>query len=88
MIDRLKPAFYSWNMNSDRDKNALDVAGFAAELGELMDLCEKLHAENEQLRSLNARLQTEKAQLMRRNQLSQDKIEGMITRLKTMELEL
>ncbi|HFD92539.1 MAG TPA: TIGR02449 family protein [Gammaproteobacteria bacterium] len=64
------------------------MAGFTAEIGELLDLFEKLRAENERLRNLNARLQTEKAQLLRRNQLSQDKIEGMITRLKTMELEL
>lgn len=75
-------------MDADTGKKALDMAGFTAEIGELLDLFEKLRAENERLRNLNARLQTEKAQLLRRNQLSQDKIEGMITRLKTMELEL
>ena len=66
----------------------LDAARFAAEVEELAALCERLLAENDQLRAQLSKLRAEKAELLRKNQLSQDKIAGMITRLKTLEVEL
>ncbi|MFQ5487904.1 MAG: hypothetical protein ACE5ET_05595 [Gammaproteobacteria bacterium] len=89
-IDRQNPALYSWRMNGNHtdDTLQLNLAHFAADIEELLGLCEKLQLENSRLRTLNARLQAEKTQLAQRNQLSQDKIEGMINRLKSLEVEL
>lgn len=66
----------------------LNTEDFVAAIDELIALCEKLQAENERLQALNARLQAERAQLLKKNQMSQDKIAGMITRLKALEVEL
>ncbi len=89
-IDQKNMALYSWLMNGNHidDTLQLNLAHFAADIEELLGLCEKLQLENSRLRTLNARLQAEKNQLTQRNQLSQDKIEGMINRLKSLEVEL
>ncbi len=75
------------NNRNDRDL-PLDAARFTAEVEELAALCERLLAENDQLRAQLGKLRAEKAELLKKNQLSQDKISGMITRLKTLEVEL
>ncbi len=76
------------NGNHTDDTLQLDLGRFSADIEELLVLCEKLQAENSRLRTLNARLQAEKVQLAKRNQLSLDKIESMINRLKSLEVEL
>lgn len=89
-IDRKNPAFYSYVMNGNHTDDMLQpsLVHLAADIEELLALYEKLQAENKHLRNLNARLQAEKLQLAQKNQLSQDKIESMINRLKTLEVEL
>jgi len=76
------------NGNHTDDTLQLDLVRFSADIEELLGLCEKLQADNSRLRTFNARLQAEKVQLAKRNQLSQDKIESMINRLKSLEVEL
>ncbi len=65
-----------------------DIERLVAAIDELIALCEKLQEENERLRALNTRLQAERHKLLQKNQMSQDKIAGMITRLKALEVEL
>lgn len=52
---------------------------------DLVRLCERLKAENQ---ALNARLDVvsqERAQLIQRNDLARNRVESMVTRLRTME---
>ncbi len=77
-------------MNPDHPEESapLDLQELAADIEALLALCANLEAENSRLRALNTRLQAEKKQLAQKNQLSQDQIESMINRLKTLEVEL
>ncbi|HFQ92077.1 MAG TPA: TIGR02449 family protein [Chromatiales bacterium] len=73
---------------STQDKNPLDIGKLTASVEELLQLCETLMEENERLRKQNRQLLRDKTALNEKNQLSQSKISSMITRLKTLEVEL
>lgn len=52
---------------------------------ELIDLCNHLREENELLREQNTDLISERAKLIEQTELARSRVEGMITRLKSME---
>ncbi|EDZ65359.1 conserved hypothetical protein TIGR02449 [Nitrosococcus oceani AFC27] len=52
---------------------------------ELIDLCNHLREENQLLREQNADLISERAKLIEQTELARSRVEGMITRLKSME---
>jgi cell division protein ZapB len=54
---------------------------------ELIDLCDQLDRENRQLKSAAHDWQSEREQLIRKNEMARGKIEAMIARLRTLEQE-
>ncbi|MDX1455263.1 MAG: TIGR02449 family protein [Gammaproteobacteria bacterium] len=54
-------------------------------LHEVLDLCDKLQEENQSLRDNQETLVAEKASLVQRNEQVRTRVEGMITRLKSLE---
>lgn len=74
-------------MNS-HEMNQADIDRLTTSVDELLQLCEALMAENARLSKQNRQLLAEKNALNEKNQLSQSKITSMITRLKTLEVEL
>ncbi len=74
-------------MNS-HEMDQADIEKLTASVEELLQLCETLMDENARLSKQNRQLLAERNTLNEKNQLSQSKIAGMITRLKTLEVEL
>lgn len=66
----------------------LDLERFADQAEELIDLCERLQKENDALRARCMRLESERATLVGRHDVSRRRIEAMISRLKILENEL
>lgn len=66
----------------------LDLDQLASRLEELIELCERLQAENLRLKAAQAQMQAAHGRLADRADLSRRKLEAMITRLKTLEAEL
>jgi cell division protein ZapB len=55
-------------------------------IGELIDTCERLKAENRRLREEHASLSAERSKLAEKNAQAKVRVESIITRLKSMEL--
>jgi len=66
----------------------LDLDRLESSLDELIQLCERLHTENNLLRSQHKPLTSERVKLIETNSLVRNKMEAVIKRLKTMEMEL
>jgi len=64
-------------------ENYFDV--LESRLIQLMERCEKLEQENEQLKSSEAALREERARLLQINDQTRQKVEAMIQRLKSLE---
>ena len=58
-----------------------------ARLDELISLCDRLEKENSTLRSQETDWQQERARLIEKNELARNRVEAMITRLKSLEAE-
>lgn len=56
-----------------------------ARIDELNDLCNEYKRHNKSLRMRESQLNEERANLLRKNDLARNKVEAMITRLKTLE---
>ncbi|MEM8561091.1 MAG: TIGR02449 family protein [Pseudomonadota bacterium] len=54
-------------------------------IDELITLCEELNRENQSLKADNASWQSERQDLMDKNELARTRVEAMINRLRTME---
>lgn len=67
---------------------ALDLDRLESGIEELIQLCERLHTENNLLRDQQAPLTSERIKLIEKNSLVRNKMEAVIKRLKTMEMEL
>jgi cell division protein ZapB len=57
----------------------------AAQVGELIGLCERLREENHVLRQQRSTLLAERADLIEKNAQVRNRVEAMILRLKSME---
>ena len=55
------------------------------QLSELVQVCERLKAENSALRAQQQSLTSERAQLVEKNEQARGRVESMILRLKSME---
>ncbi|MDX1694814.1 MAG: TIGR02449 family protein [Ketobacteraceae bacterium] len=67
--------------------NALEqrLKQLEARIDELTDLCNEYKRHNKSLRMRESQLNEERANLLRKNDLARNKVEAMITRLKTLE---
>ena len=65
-----------------------DVQDFGASVEALVKLCERLQIENTRLRNELMRLKAEHREMSKKNDLSKNKMSAIITRLKTMEIEI
>ncbi|MEM1155949.1 MAG: TIGR02449 family protein [Pseudomonadota bacterium] len=54
-------------------------------IDELITLCEELNRENQSLKADSANWQSERQDLMDKNELARTRVEAMINRLRTME---
>jgi cell division protein ZapB len=57
-------------------------------LDELLRMCERLQQENSRLRNDQMRLKAERTILIKKNEMSKHRMEAIVTRLKSMELEI
>lgn len=53
----------------------------------LIQVCERLQEENDQLRARASDWQRERVRLVEKNELARSRVEAMITRLKSLESE-
>ena len=70
---------------SDDPKFRSELKLLEERLEEVLDLCNKLTEENRSLRDNQEQLVQEKASLVQRNEQVRTRVEGMITRLKSLE---
>lgn|GEM_PF-4886117 len=66
----------------------LDISSFTAKLEDLLLLCNQLQEENRRLHLKNEQLSAERNRLKEKNYLSESRINGMVSRLKALEVEL
>lgn len=66
----------------------LDLDLLTLRVEELIKLCDRLREENNRLKAIQTQLQAAQARLTDKNELSRTKLESMISRLKTLEVEL
>lgn len=66
----------------------VDLARFENSLGELIKMCERLQVENTRLRNELLRVKAENREISVKSDMSRNKMEAIISRLKTMELEI
>ena len=66
----------------------MDLERLETGIEELIQLCERLHTENNLLRNQQTPLTSERIKLIETNSLVRNKMEAVIKRLKTMEIEL
>ena len=65
-----------------------DLQDFSVSVEELVKLCERLQIENTRLRNELMRLKAEHREMSKKNDLSKNKMSAIITRLKSMEIEI
>lgn len=65
---------------SEQELHALEVR-----VEELVRVCASLKEENQKLRSSYDRLSTERSNLIKKNELARNRVEAIISRLKTLE---
>jgi cell division protein ZapB len=64
-----------------------DLKALEYRVDELIQLCHQLKSENQALREQQGDLMSERASLMKKNELARSRVESMIMRLKNMEQE-
>ncbi len=62
-----------------------ELSALEVQVEELIALCQQLKSENQLLRNQNAVMVVERAELIEKNELARSRLEGMISRLKSME---
>ncbi len=65
----------------------VDLKTLEFRVGELIQLCERLREENRSLRAQQAHLTAERANLIEKNEQARSQVEGILTRLKSLERE-
>lgn len=64
-----------------------DYSSLEKKISSLISLCESLHAENQQLKTFQSEWLLERASLKEKNEQIRQRVEAMISRLKTLEQE-
>jgi len=75
-------------MRKNKVSSNVDLTRLEYSIDELIRVCERLQEENARLRNESLGLKSEQRELVKKNQSSTSKMEAIITRLKTMELEI
>ena len=65
----------------------VDLKTLEFRVNELIQLCERLREENRSLRAQQAHLTAERATLIEKNEQARSQVEGILTRLKSLERE-
>jgi len=89
-IDHCDEQIYIETMakNKNRQFDSDDLKRLEFSLDELVRMCESLQQENSRLRNDQMRLKSERTMLIKKNEISKNRMEAIITRLKSMELEI
>jgi len=74
--------------NPNKPFQEADLKRLEYTVAELIRMCEHLQQENSRLRNEQMRLTAERTVLIKKNELSKNRMEAIVTRLKSMELEL
>jgi len=69
------------------DKTATDFARLEGQVEKLLKVCAQLKAENNLLRGRQVTLVAERARLIEKNDVARSRVEAMIARLKSLEVE-
>jgi cell division protein ZapB len=86
-IDRKREAHYIECMTEKTETTNLgeEVDRLEAQVGQLLDTVDRLQRENRSLRAQQESLTTERANLLEKHDMVRTRVEGIITRLKSME---
>lgn len=86
-IDRLNGPLYSCAMPSNTPKTTaeMDLKRLEQWVLELLRTCDHLKTENQRLRGENRALQVERDELAEKNTVARNRVEAVISRLKSME---
>ena len=89
-VDLIQAPLYIVGMREEvtPKEQDLDLERLETGIEELIQLCERLHTENNLLRNQQTPLTSERIKLIETNSLVRNKMEAVIKRLKTMEIEL
>lgn len=71
--------------NDDANNPLTQLDLLSHQLQELQELCEKLEVENVSLREQKGDLINQKAELVKKNDMARQRVEAMISRLKSLE---
>jgi len=74
--------------NNNKQFQDADIKRLEFSLDELIRMCERLQQENSRLRNDQMRLKSERTLLIKKNEMSKTRMEAIVTRLKSMELEI
>ncbi len=87
LIDPADAALYIGHMSIDKPtrKEELDLKKLEFQVDELIRTCERLKSENRSLRGQHDSLVTERANLIKKTEMARQRVDAMITRLKSME---
>jgi len=69
------------------DKTTTDFARLEGQVEKLLKVCAQLKAENNLLRGRQVTLVAERARLIEKNDVARSRVEAMIARLKSLEVE-
>lgn len=68
--------------------DSTDIKKLEYLVGELVQVCDQLREENALLRERQGNLVAERARLIEKNEAARNRVESMITRLKSLEREV
>jgi len=85
LVDPWRYPSYISRMESNDNNNDLDLKKLEVRIEELIRICGRLKQENTTLRTSQADLVNERAELVEKTELARARVESMITRLKTLE---
>lgn len=87
-MGRLRSIVASMTSKQINSPQKLDLDLLTQRVEELIRLCDRLREENNRLKAAQTQLQASQSRLADKNELSRTKLESMIARLKSLEVEL
>lgn len=86
-VDPVDAALYIGHMSTEKPtrQEEIDLKKLEFQVDELIRTCERLKSENRSLRGQQESLVTERANLIKKTEVARQRVEAMITRLKSME---
>lgn len=84
-VDPLRSALYIHCMEKNSQNEELELKQLESRIEELIATCDALKKENHTLRQQQSGLVTERARLIEKTEMARNRVEAMISRLKSME---